>query len=279
MHGIALLLVLLSAIFHATWNAQLKGCEDRAQFLMNMCLVVGVLALLCVLFAGWPSGSATSRGSWGCVGLSAILHIAYNLLLLQNYRRSDLGSAYATARGVSPLLVTVGGFLLMQQRPSVSTVAGIAMISSGILFLSTEKAADGRRATLIALATGAVIGAYTVVDGIGVRHSQNTLSYTAWVFASYLLTPAVLRLMRMPVHTTTLRGLPQAAIAGVFSLAAYTLVLWATRYADIGIVSALRETSVLWAVVIGQRFLGETFTWRRIASASIICGGVILLVV
>jgi drug/metabolite transporter (DMT)-like permease len=273
MHGWAITLVLLSAILHATWNAQLKGCDDRAQFMVNMCLTTGVLALTCAPFVPWPS-----KPSWMCVAVSSVLHIAYNLLLLQNYKRSDLGSAYAIARGISPFLVTLGAFILMRQRPSAFSVAGVVMISAGIIFLSTGEAKTDRYATLSALTTGVIIAAYTVVDGMGVQRSQSTLSYIVWVFASYLLMPAVLLLLRMPVRAITVESLPRPAAAGVFSLAAYTLVLWATHYADVGIVSALRETSVLWAVIIGRRFLGEAFTWRRTASALIICCGVMLLV-
>jgi drug/metabolite transporter (DMT)-like permease len=274
MHGFAVTLVLFSAVFHATWNAQLKGGGDRPQFMASMSLVVGLLALVAALFVPLPTGSA-----WVCIALSAALHIVYNLLLLQNYRMSDFASAYPIARGISPLLVTLGGFLLMHQRPNAWVIAGVAMISAGIVFLSTGKGKAGRFATLSALATGGIIATYTVVDGMGVRRTEKTLSYTAWVFASYLLMPAVLLLLKFPVRVVTARSLPRASGAGVLSLAAYTLVLWATHYADVGIVSALRETSVLWAIVIGRVFLGEEFTWRRAASASVICCGVFLLVV
>ena len=274
MHGYAIALVLFSAILHATWNAQLKGGSDRPQFMATMSLVVGSLALLCALFVPLPS-----RTAWVCVAISAALHIAYNFLLLQNYRLSDFASAYPIARGISPLLVTLGAFLLMHQRPNGFAIAGVMMISAGIVFLSTGKNRTPRLATLSALATGAIIAAYTVVDGMGVQRSQNTISYTAWVFASYLLMPLVLLLLRYPVRVFTAQALPRAIGAAVFSLVAYTLVLWATHYADVGIVSALRETSVLWAIVIGRIFLGEAFTWRRAASALLICAGVILLVV
>ena len=278
MHGFALTLVLLSAILHATWNAQLKGASkgdhDRPQFMASMSLVMGLLALACTAFVPLPAMS-----SWVFVALSAVLHIAYNLLLLQNYKLSDFASTYPIARGVSPLLVTAGAFLLMHQRPNVFTITGVVMISAGIVFLSTGKDKTDTFATLSALATGAVIAAYTVVDGMGVQRAQNAVSYTAWVFASYLLMPVVMLLLRFPVRVFYAGSLPRATGAGILSLAAYTLVLWATLYAPVGIVSALRETSVLWAIVIGRVFLGEAFTWRRSASALLICCGVVLLVV
>jgi drug/metabolite transporter (DMT)-like permease len=272
MHGRAVALVLFSAILHASWNAQLKGGNDRPQLMASMSLVMGLVALSCATIVSLPA-----RSCWVCVGLSAVLHIAYNLQLLQNYRLSEFASAYPIARGISPLLVSLGAFLLMHQRPNVFTLAGVALISAGIVFLSTGKQKTGTLATSSALFTGAIIAAYTVVDGMGVQRSQSTASYTAWVFASYLLMPVVLLLLRFPVRVWSAQALPRATGAGAFSLAAYTLVLWATHYADVGVVSALRETSVLWAIVIGRVFLGEAFTWQRTASASLICFGVILL--
>ena len=273
MHERAVILVLFSAALHATWNAQLKGCGDRTQFMSNMSIAVGLLALLCAPFVPLPGSS-----SWAFIAISACLHLCYNLLLLQNYKKSDFGSAYPIARGVSPLLVTLGAFLLMRQRPTAFAVGAIAMISMGIVFLSTEKANHGRFATVSALATGVSIAAYTVVDGMGVQRSQNTLSYTVWVFASYLLMPLALMLLRAPVSPMRLSSMPRPLSAAVFSLAAYTLVLWATHYVAVGIVSALRETSVLWAVLLGRVFLGEALTWRRLVSALMICLGVMLLI-
>ena len=273
MHERAIILVLLSAVLHATWNAQLKGSSGRAQFMANMSAAMGVLALLCVPFVPLPAPA-----SWVYIAISALLHLCYNLLLLENYKKNDFGSAYPIARGVSPLLVTIGAFLLMRQRPTGFAVAAIAMISMGIVFLSAEKTKTGKRAILSAIATGASIAAYTVVDGMGVQRSQSTISYTVWVFASYLLMPAVLMLLRAPIGFVGWNSMPRPIGAAAFSLSAYALVLWAMHYVDVGIVSALRETSVLWAVILSRVFLGEAFTWRRVASASMICLGVILLI-
>ena len=122
------------------------------------------------------------------------------------------------------------------------------------------------------------IAAYTVTDGMGIQRSQNTLSYTVWVFASYLLMPLVLLLKRIPIRVAKGEDLRRATAAAASSLGAYTLVLWATHYVDVGIVSALRETSVLWAILFGRLFLREAFTWRRASAALIICLGISLLV-
>ena len=273
MHSYAVLLVLTSAVLHAAWNAQLKGFDDRSQFMASMSLSMGCVALICVLFLPLPTPAA-----WICIGCSTILHTAYNLLLLHTYRRSDFSSAYPIARGVSPLLVSLGAFVLMRQQLGALAIIGIALISAGIVVLATENRNTGTHATLSAVATGVTIAAYTVTDGMGVQRSHNVLSYTAWVFSSYLLMPIVLLSLRHRVRLVTRSSLRRAVIAALFSLAAYTLVLWATRYVDVGVVSALRETSVLWAIILGRIYLGESFTWRRAAAAFIICSGIALLV-
>ena len=133
------------------------------------------------------------------IAASAVLHIVYNLLLLRNCKLSDFASTYPSL-AASPLLVTLGAFFLMHQRPTLFTIAGVMMISAGIVFLSTGKGRIRTFATCSALATGAIITAYTIVDGMGVQRSQNTLSYTVWVFASYLLMPAVLLVLKYPVQ-------------------------------------------------------------------------------
>src|ERR1700759_5099752 len=119
MHEFAISLVLLSAILHATWNAQLKSGTDRPQFMTTMSLVMGVVALICAAFVPLPA-----RSAWVCVVVSAVMHVAYNLLLLQNYRISDFASSYPIARGISPLLVTFGAFVLMHQRPNLFAICG-----------------------------------------------------------------------------------------------------------------------------------------------------------
>lgn len=273
MHVSALILVLLSALLHAAWNAQLKAGKDQAQFMASMSLAVGVIALLCVPLVGLPS-----LRSWPCIAISGALHIVYNFLLLQKYKNADFSSVYPISRGVSPVLVSIGAFLFMRQHLAVPSLIGIGVISCGILLQVTGKNKLDLPLTVPAFATGATIAAYTVVDTIGVQRSENTASYSVWIFASYLCVPALLRLFRFRVHLLERASLPAAACAGVLSLIAYTVVLWATHYVAVGTVSALRETSVLWAAAIGRVFLGEKLTRRKIVSAVLICCGVILLV-
>jgi drug/metabolite transporter (DMT)-like permease len=273
MHVFTIVLVLLSALLHAAWNAQLKSDKDQAQFMSSMSLAVGVISLLCVPLVGLPGAR-----SWPCIAFSGALHILYNFLLLQKYKNADFSSAYPISRGVSPVFVSLGAFLFMRQHLAMLSLTGISLISCGIFLQVTGKNRLGLRLTLPAFATGATIAAYTVVDTIGVQRSGNTASYSVWIFASYLFVPALLRVLRFQTHLLDRESMPKAACSGVLSLIAYTVVLWATHSVAVGTVSALRETSVLWAAAIGRVFLGEKLTERKIGSAILICCGVILLV-
>jgi len=273
MHVSATVLVLLSALLHATWNAQLKSGKDQAQFMASMSLAVGTISLICVPLVGIPS-----IRSWPCIVLSGALHILYNFLLLQKYKNADFSRAYPISRGVSPVLVSLGAFLFMRQHLGLSAFLGICLISCGVLLQVTGKDRLSFSLTFPAFATGTTIAAYTVVDTIGVQLSESTASYSVWIFASYLFVPTLLRLLRPRVRLLDWTSLPKATCAGLFSLIAYTVVLWATHYVAVGTISALRETSVLWATAIGSAFLGEQLTGRKICSAVLICCGVILLV-
>jgi len=273
MHVAALVFVLLSALLHAAWNAQLKSGKDQAQFMASMSLAVGTISLLFVPLVGLPGVR-----SWPCIALSGALHILYNFLLLQKYKNTDFSSAYPISRGVSPVLISLGALLFMHQHLALPSLLGVGLISCGILLQVTGKNRLDLPLTLPAFATGATIAAYTIVDTIGVQRSESTASYSVWVFASYLFVPALLRLLQLHIRLLDRASLPRAACAGVLSLIAYTVVLWATHYVAVGTVSALRETSVLWAAVIGRVFLGEELTGRKVGSAILICCGVILLV-
>ena len=155
--------------------------------------------------------------------------------------------AYRISRGVLPALVSLGALLFMRQQLAFLPLAGIVLISCGILLQVTGKNRLDLPSIVSAFATGATIAAYTIVDTIGVHRTESTASYSVWAFASYLFVPAPLRLVQLCVRLLDRVSLPKAAGAGVLSLTAYTVVLWATHYVAVGTVSALRETSVLWA--------------------------------
>lgn len=269
-----ILLVLFAALLHAGWNALLRSGDDRLWSMTVMCLAVAVASVIAALFMAPPAAT-----SWGYAVLSAVLHVGYNLCLVRSYRAGDFGQTYPIARGCSPILVTVGAALFAGERMEAGALLGIALVSGGIICLAFR----GRRLQVpslpYALGTGCFIAAYSVADGIGVRLSGAPMAYTAWMSALWgLLMPAVyvsLRGMRSLVAARP--GFATAFAGGLVSLLAYGIIIYAMSGAPMGAVSALRETSVLFAALIGILFLGESLSLPRLLACAAIAAGTVMI--
>lgn len=271
------LLVLLAAILHATWNAIAKALDQATAFWLIAVVetVWGALVLAC----SRPPAAA----SWSLLGLSIALELAYNVFLLNAYRFGDLGEVYPLARGMAPLLVALAASLFLGEALSRLQVLGLALVAGGLISLvSLGKRQAGRdpRSLGYALLTGLTISAYSFVDGVGVRLSHSPFGYAGVLFAVQGLCTAVgLYLWRgKALWQQSRRALALGALGGILSPTAYTIVLWAQTQTHLAIVSALRETGVLFAAVIGALFLRERFGARRILAAAVVTAGVLLLV-
>jgi len=267
-------LVLCAALLHASWNALLKSSGDRLASLSVMTIGAGVGAIPLVVFTPLPHADA-----WFYIILSAILHTGYNLFLVRAYRIGDFGQSYPIARGSSPMLVSIGAAIFVGEQMSSHTWLGVALVSIGIISLAHIKDRHNLSGPIAAFTTGAFIAAYTVTDGIGARLAGNAISYSGWLFVLDSFPMAL-------IFTWMHRRLPVAAerrqnwlglAGGIMSLLAYGIVIWAVTLAPMGTVSALRETSVLFAALIGAIFLGEKLTMRRIFACIIITVGAIVL--
>ena len=274
MSGFVIALILLAAVLHALWNAMIRSGADRLWSITYMTISTAAVSAIGLFWLGLPAAASRPYAA-----LSGALHLGYALFLSQAYRVGDLGQTYPIARGSSPLLIALGAAVLAGEHLNGPTLAGIALVSGGIMSL----ALDGRRLAVpsipAALGTGCFIAAYTITDGMGVRVSGNSLSYTALVFLLWgLLVPPVFIVAR---GWTGLRGTWQegakAAGGGVISLFAYGVVIWAMQLGAMGTVSALRETSVVFAALLGRCFLQERLTPQRIAACLVIAGGAICL--
>ncbi|KND59761.1 Permease of the drug/metabolite transporter (DMT) superfamily [Candidatus Burkholderia verschuerenii] len=265
--------VLLAALLHATWNAMLHGNADRFLSMTWMSICIGVVSLAALPFLPMPHA-----GAWPCIVASGLVHIAYNMALVRAYRSGDLGETYLIARGSSPMLVALGAALFAREHPGVLQIAGIVLVSSGIISLALQRGNVSRKGAWAAFVTGATIAIYTVIDGIGVRASGDAMAYTAWMFAFYLLMPLLFIAMR-GAHAlrAPLPVVVQNAAGGLVSIAAYGIVIWAMQYGAMGAVSALRETSVVFAALIGRMFLNEQLSARRLVSCCVIAMGAICI--
>jgi drug/metabolite transporter (DMT)-like permease len=258
----ALLLVLLAAGFHAAWNLTLHETPDRLAAVVVSGFVAGLVLLpATVLFPPWSV--------LPLLALSALAEAAYALFLTRAYQRGSLGLTYPLARGTAPLLVTLGAWVVLEQVPSVSALAGAAILAAGLAILAFGGRRSGQLAAVgFALLTGGAIATYALIDARAVQRVA-PIGYLG----------PVLTLMSV-ILLVPLRGkvarLPPAFIPGVRiafgSVAAYLLVLWAFQQAPAGPVATLREVSVL----IGLLLSRDRRSWRLWVGASLVVFGAVL---
>ncbi len=268
-------LALFAAILHAAWNAFLRNGADRLWTVTVMSFSSTVVALPFVFIYPMPASSA-----WLYVVLSAILQVGYSVFLVAAYRHGELGQVYPIVRGTVPLLVTLGGFLLADQRLGTYGMAGVVLVAAGIMSLSLGKGRAATYSILFALATGAIIAGYATVDAIGVRQAGHSGAYTAWVLVLYgALLPATFIFMRGKL-TVDFRSpeTQKALVGGIVALIAYGAVVAAFAVGPAGPITALRETSVVFAALIGWLLLGEVLTLRRVVACAIVALGAICLI-
>ncbi|AYG65807.1 MULTISPECIES: EamA family transporter [unclassified Rhizobium] len=268
-------LVLFGALLHATWNAIIKAGTDKSLDAALVSAGGAVAALPLLPFLPLPAAAA-----WPFIGASAILQFAYFQLVAAAYRAGDIGLVYPLMRGVAPLLIVSTSSFILKETLSGGALIGTMTICAGILTLAFEARKGGRRAIILALANAVVIATYTYVDGIGARISGNSVSYTLWMA---LLPPVLLF-----VWAISKRGIAAVAahvrynwwrglIGGGGSIVSYGLALWAMTKAPVAMVAALRESSILFALVISVVVLKERSSiWRYIAGV-IIAAGVLVL--
>ncbi len=274
MTATAVGLALFAAILHATWNAFLRTGADRLWTVTVMSVSSTLAALPFAAVLPLPAAPA-----WPFIAASAGLQVGYSLFLVAAYRQGELGQVYPIVRGSVPLLVALGGFVLAGERLSPLQLAGIALVASGIMSLALGRARAAASSIGYALATGAIIAAYATVDAMGVRVAGNSTAYTAWVLLVYgVLQPAAFVARRGRLHIDvrspeTLRAL----LGGVFALLGYGVVVAAFALGPAGPITAIRETSVVFAVLIGRLFLGEALTTRRIVACLVVAAGAVCL--
>jgi drug/metabolite transporter (DMT)-like permease len=268
--------VLFAASLHASWNALVKPAVDRLALMAVMGATAFAICLPTALLVRAPASAA-----WPAIAISAVVHSAYNLLLITSYREGEFNQVYPVARGMSPPTVAVAALLIVGETLSPVQVAGLLAVSGGLFAIAAGRSGGSRRALAFAVLTGLAIAAYTVIDGIGVRRAGSPAGYTAWLFTvSGLMMPLALLVARPRARR---RGLVEPALllrgvlAGTLSLVAYGLVLWAQTRAPLAIVAALRETSVVFAAGIGAAAFHERLPGRRLVASVAVAAGAALL--
>ncbi len=273
--------VLFGALLHASWNALIKSGRDaQLDTALIHLLGCGVGAVL-VAIVGLPPVAALP---W--LAASVVIHVGYYITLVGAYRHGELGFAYPIMRGSAPLLVALmSGQLIGEHLPPAAWL-GVAGISAGVLAIGLTRSArhggSRRHALAYALANAAIIASYTIVDGLGVRASGHALRYVALLFlvdgAPYFAIVMWQRRAALAPSFAYMRERwPVALIGACASLGAYGIALWAMTKAPVASVAALRETSVLFAALIGVVVLKERFRLQRALGTGAVVIGVMAL--
>ncbi|MDX1608561.1 MAG: EamA family transporter [Halofilum sp. (in: g-proteobacteria)] len=268
--------VLLAGALHAGWNTLVKTGGDRTATFVLIMLGAGLAWLPVGLLRGLPDPA-----SWPFLAASVFIHLFYSAFLLAAYRHGDLSQVYPIARGSAPALVAIGAWLLAGEALTVAQSAGVAVVCLGILSLAwrrRDRRTEGH-GVVFALLTGMTIGGYVLSDGLGVRRAGDPLTYIAWLFVlqGLALVPFGLWLRRGALGAAWRSSWLSGLCGGVIASLSYGIAVWAMGLGPMAHVTALRETSVLIAALIGTRLLGEPFGARRVVAAAMVAGGAVTL--
>lgn len=280
-----LLAVLCGAMLHAGWNALVKSSDDKQADTALVHFLGALVALPVALWVGLPRPEC-----WPFMAASLAIHVGYYVALAGAYQHGELGLTYPIMRGVAPLLVALGSAGIIGESPSAGAWLGIIGITVGVALVGLShpgQALHHGKALAFAFANAAIIASYTFVDGLGVRQAgpamTEVLSYVMWIFVlDGFPYPLLLWWRRGPLGRQVLVDYarsrwPLAAMGGAASIGSYAIALWAMTRAPVASVAALRETSVLFATVLGTLMLKERFGLQRAAGAVVIVGGVMAL--
>jgi drug/metabolite transporter (DMT)-like permease len=270
-------MVLAAAVFHAGWNALVKINADK--FAVISVIKVTQIALALALF---PVVGFLSPGAWPYLLASTAIHTGYYYFLRLSYNYGDLSYVYPVSRGTSPLLVALGSVVLIGETLTTQATLSLTIIAVGIMSLSLTHKRNGMadaKALHFAFATGLCTAGYTLMDGIGARLASDALTYIVWLtFMNGLPSLLIALLQRRTLLLRQMRAVGRPGILGGFvATAAYGIVIWASTVAPIALVSAIRETSMVFAVLFGVSFLGERLDYIRQFAIALTLLGVVLM--
>lgn len=264
--------VLAASLLHASWHALVKSSGDGVIALAGMNLVSATAALILLPFVRLPTPAAAI-----VIAISVVLHAGYKIALANLYSRADLGQGYPLARGLTPIFATLIGFAFLGETPSVAALAGVGVISLGIVALLFDRGAPtlSTPALLAAMVVAATVAAYSALDAYGIRVNGDWLGFLAWlvlsdsaVFVAYAIATRGERALahwRLAWRRTLLSGILGITSFGVF--------IWALGRAQVGPVTALRETSTIFAAILAATLLKEPITRARYVAAALVAAG------
>ncbi len=270
-------LVLLAALAHAGWNAWLKKISP--DFIGLGALSIGwlIFGVVTLPIVGIPDDS-----HWPYLLVTTVVHTAYAALLVNAYRHGDLSLVFPIARGSGPLIVALASPWFLEEQLSGADLSAVALLVAGIFIIGLAGSGANirdRHAIVLSMATGVAIATYTIIDAAGARAGASPHVYTAWLFVlaslGQLMVAALMHRAATPVLLRPHLG--RGITVGILSAIAYAVVLWAMSIAPAALIAAVRETSILFAALIGWRLLGEHISRFRWAGVALMVTGLIIV--
>ena len=267
--------VLGAAFLHALWNALIKFGTSKLTSMLILTLVQGGMGLLIALTRPFPDPQI-----WLWLLASGVFHAAYKLFLAFAYEQGDLSRVYPIARGAAPMVVLVISAVLLPDVIAAWEYIGILVLGLGILLMARGVFSSGESRRLVPLALGSAMATagYSLVDGLGARASGDAVAYVGWLFTldAAFFTPVCIALRGKSVLRASGKVWAIGSLAATASYGAYAIAVWAMTIAPIALVAALRETSILFAVLIGWLVFGERMDKQKAVAAALIVAGVII---
>ena len=273
MPATALALALGAAFLHAFWNLLVARAPD-IEATTAVALVVGVVAFAPVAALAWEAESKV----WPFLAVTSLLQLVYFVLLTAAYSRADLSFVYPIARGSAPVLVLLAAVVVLGDAASASQVVGVLTVAAGVLLVRGISGHATLGDLVLALAVGACIAAYTLVDSRGIQYASPI------VYQELSMIPAAIFFLLLTLRRRGWVAVRDAAgaasfAAGLATFGAYILVLAALERAPAAPVAAVRETSVVIATALAVPILHEKVGAARIAGAVLVVLGVFLLAI
>jgi len=269
------LAVLAAAFLHALWNALIKVGTSKVGGMVILSIVEVPIGLAVVAFS--PPIALTAV-PW--VIAAGCTHFAYKFFLSYAYDRGDLSRVYPIARGAAPMMVALVGAFLLADAVTGRQYLAIAVLAAGILLMARGVFTSGEDRRLLPFALGSALATatYTMIDGMGARISGSPAAYVAWVFVAdgLIFSTGMILLRGLAIVPRDMRAWRMGALASGASYGAYAVSIWAMTFAPIALVAALRETSILFAVLIGWLAFGERMNREKAVAAGVIVAGVLL---
>lgn len=276
--SLTIAMMLAAALLHASWHALIKSAANGIAAIAGMGLVATVIAACILPFVPFPPAAV-----WPVIAGSVCLHCGYKLALARSYQFGDLGQAFPLARGFVPLFAAALAFIFMGETPKSGQMVGIAVVSTGLLWLAAGSVRGGidRRLFAAAIVAGMTVAGYAVVDAYGTRLTGDWLSFTAWLVfvdsGSFFLLVLAFQGRRLPDQLWCNRV--RTLASGLLGVGSFGVFLWALSRSAVGPVAALRESSVLFAAIIGMVWYGEVRSLHRLGAAALIVAGLTIITV